>query len=231
MQPRDDGYATPAAAVISVALAMVATAGVTRALAELRLARAELARTRTEYALSSAQNAAMLAIATSNQPPPYHWTLPSLGQAIDVVAEPERWKMSLPALAALDDASLTRLGATDPAALRNALGRSAAGEVEWVADADPGQAWKVCGPALASQFGAAAAPPALAYGDPMAGQKSGFWRAGEVWRIQVTEPDGWRDERIVRFTGNGLAPAAILGRRLSKGWKEGQTCEPTSAAS
>jgi hypothetical protein len=225
---RRDGYATPAAAVITMAIALVTTAGMTRALAELRLSKAEFAKTRAEYAFAAAQNAAMLAIATSNRPPPYHWTIASLGSALDVVAEPERAKMSLAALASLDDAALANLGVADPAALRTRLAQSAGADgLIWVEDGASSPLWRSCGAALASPFGAASQPPPLDYSEPLAGQRAGNWRAGEVWRIQVTAPDGWRDERIVRFTGNGLTPAAVVGRRLSRGWKGDQTCELT----
>jgi hypothetical protein len=222
----DGGYATPAAAVICAAISLVVTALMVRGLSDLHLAQAELARTKVEYALGSAQNAAMLAIATSSQPPPYQWTIASLGAAIDVIAEPERPKMSPQAGAKLDDAPLAILGAGDPAVLRAKLaGMTLGPTLLWIADQADSPTWRTCAPSLISEFGQAdvIAPPQ--YGEPVSGRQAGFWRAGEVWRVVVTDPQGWRDERIIRFTGNGLSPAAVLGRRLSRGWKGIETCQ------
>jgi hypothetical protein len=224
--PDDDGYATPAAAVISVAISLVVGALVARGLADLHLAQAELARTQVEYELGAAQNAAMLAIATSSQPPPYRWTLPSLGSAIGVVAEPERPKMSPQAFASLDDAALAPLDGGDPNALRARMSGLALGpSLAWIADQATSRTWRDCAPALVSVYGQASTLTPPNYGLPVSGRQAGFWRAGEVWRVEVTNPEGWRDERIVRFTGNGLKPVAILGRRLSRGWKGAQTCQ------
>jgi len=225
-RPDDEGYATPAAAVISAAISMVVTVVVLRSLADLHLARAELARTAVEYGLDAGQNGAMLAIATSSQPPPYRWTLPNLGSSVEVVAEPERAKMSPQAFAQLDNDALAKFGVTDPDGLRAALTTPhAASALTWVADVATAPTWRLCGPAFVSPFGQALARPALDYHAPVSGRQAGFWRAGEVWRIQVTDAAGWRDERIVRFTGNGLNPAAVLGRRLSRGWKGTTSCQ------
>lgn len=225
-RPDDAGYATPAAAVISAAISLVVTALVVRGQSDLRLARAELARTQVEYALGSAQNTAMLAIATSSRPPPYRWTISSLGTAVDVVAEPEWSKMSPQAFANLDDAAFATLGAADSAPVRARLNSLVLGpSLAWIADQAASATWRACAPALISVFGRASLPALPAYGEPVSGHQAGFWRAGEVWRVQVTDPEGWRDERIIRFTGNGLNPAAVLGRRLSRGWKGAQTCQ------
>lgn len=228
----DDGYATPAAAVISLTIALVVTAGVTRAFSELRLSQSDFGRMQAEQALSGAQSAAALAIATSSRPPPYRWTLPSLGYGVDVVAEPESAKLTPTAFANVSDTWLAKFGVTDPEALKSRIaGLAGATELLWVADEDAARPWSVCGPSLVSQFGDSDQPPSGAYEQPQAGEQTAFWRAGEVWRIQATEPSGWRDERIVRFTGNGLQPAVIIGRRLTKGWKGAQTCQALSDAS
>jgi hypothetical protein len=224
--PDDEGYATPAATVISAAIGMVVTVVILRSLADLRLAQAELARTTVEYGLDAAQAGAMLSVATSSQPPPYHWTLASLGVAVDVVAEPERPKMAFEAFTKLDDATMSKLGVGNPDLLRGELGGGSSGPaVVWVADQAASPVWRSCAASYVSQFGQADTLPALDYHIPVSGKQPGFWRAGEVWRIQVTNPDGWRDERIVRFTGNGLNPAAVLGRRLSRGWKGAMPCQ------
>lgn len=226
-----DGYATPAAALIATAIAVVTIAFVSRATTELRLTRAEFKKTQAQYLLAGAHNVALLAIATSNKPPPYRWTAPSSGKAFLVTAEPERPKLSLASAQGLEDETLDQLGVTDHAALRAKLSSLPRTEgLPWAADADTAKGWRACAGALISFYGAADFPPALAYVQPDAGKDDSKWRAGEVWRIAITDEDGWRDERIVRFTGNGLNPAAIISRRLTRGWKENLACETLLAA-
>lgn len=221
-----DGYATPAASMIAMAIAVVTIAFVSRSTTELRLARADFTKTQVAYRLAGAHNVALLAIATSNRPPPYRWTIPSLGKAFQVLAEPERPKLSLTAAETVDDATLDQLGVADHAALRAKLANLPILEgLPWPADAGSSKAWRSCAPALISFYGAANVPPALTYVEPEAGKDDSKWRAGEVWRIAVTDEDGWRDERIVRFTGNGLNPAAVISRRLSRGWKDSLACD------
>lgn len=226
-----DGYATPAASVIATAIAMVTIAYVSRSTVELRLARADFKKTQIEYLLAGAHNVALLAIATSNKPPPYRWSVPSQRHAFSVIAEPERPKMSLAAAPNLDDETLDRLGVQDPAAARQALaGLPVVEGLSWPSDAAKAPGWRSCAASIISPYGAADLPPALTYVEPESGTDDSKWRAGEVWRIAVTDEAGWRDERIVRFTGNGLNPAAVISRRLSRGWKETLACETLLAA-
>lgn len=226
-----DGYATPAAAMIGTAIAVITIAFVSRSVSELRLARADFQKTQTEYLLAGAHNVALLAIATSNRAPPYRWTIPSLGRTFAVAAEPERPKMMLASPEGLDEATLDRLGVNDHDGLRAKLASLPTIEgLPWAADADSAKAWKACAGALVSFYGAASKPPALNYVEPDAGKDDSKWRASEVWRISVTDENGWRDERIVRFTGNGLNPAAVISRRLTRGWKDNLSCETLLAA-
>jgi hypothetical protein len=226
-----DGYATPAAAMIATALAVITIAFVSRSVAELRLARADFQKTQAEYLLAGAHNVALLAIATSNRAPPYRWTVPSLGNAFDVTAEPERPKMGLIDAQGLDDDTLDQLGVADHGGLRAKLANLPNVEgLPWAADADGSKAWKDCAGALISFYGAASFAPPLNYVEPDSGKDDSKWRAGEVWRISVTDKNGWRDERIVRFTGNGLNPAAVISRRLTRGWKDKLACENLLAA-
>ncbi|MGH1558151.1 type II secretion system protein [Caulobacter segnis] len=114
-----------------------------------------------------------------------------------------------------------QLGVTDHDTLRAKLASLPSVEgLPWPADADAARGWRTCAGALVSFYGAADFIPTLAYVEPDAGKDDSKWRAGEAWRIAITDEDGWRDERIVRFTGNGLNPAAIISRRLSRGWKD-----------
>jgi hypothetical protein len=220
------GYATPAAAVISMAIAGVVTVLSASAFAELRLAKAELVRLQAEYALIAAHNAAMLVISTSDRPPPYRWTQPSMGEAVEVLAEPERPKLSPAAFAALDPAVFAALAGPAAGAART---RAAALRLEprlaWVADLAPGRVWRDCAPALASPFGAATLPAPPDYAAPEGGRQPALWRSGEVWRIRVTGPQGWRDERIIRFTGAEGAAAVVIGRRFSRVGKGQDQCD------
>mgnify|MGYP006084557381 CR=1 FL=1 len=221
-----DGYATPAAAIIALTVAVVVIAGLTRSMAELRLARSEFQKTRIEYALGAAHNLAVLSVASSGRPPPFHWTLTTLEQGFDVIAEPERTKLALAAADQLDDTLLDRLDVGDHEALRARLAALAEQPwLVWPAEASSRQRWRVCGPSLISFYGAGVETPAISYGPPEAGQNDSHWRAGEVWRFAVTDSEGWRDERIVRFTGNGLNPVAVIGRRLTRGWKDTPACD------
>lgn len=232
MTADDEGYATPAAAVISLAIALVVTAVMARSLSELNLAKQALARTQADYALNAAVNGALIAIFTSDQPPPYHWTEASLGEAYDVVAEPERAKLAPQALAALDDASFAALGVSDAEAARQRLNAMTLGpHLTWVADQANASLWRQCAASYASVYGAATALQPLVYNAPHAGAQSPSFRAGEVWRIRATSSDGWRDERFVQLTGDGLNPAAVIDRRLTR-ISEGQPqCENLLSAS
>jgi hypothetical protein len=225
-----EGYATPAAAMIAMAIAIVTIASVSRATSELRQARAGFDKTQVQYRLAGAHNVALLAIATSNKPPPYRWTVSSLGSPVAVIAEPERAKLSLAAARDLDDDTLDALGVADPGAVRARLAFLPTDDgLPWAADAATSRTWRACAGALISPYGVETRAPRLAYAAPEAGQDDSRWRAGEVWRIAVTDQDGWRDERIVRFTGNGLNPAATIARRLTRGWKEDVACEAVLA--
>lgn len=224
----EDGYATPAAAVICMAIAVVAAAVTARGLSELRIAKAELARTQAEYVLAGAHDSAVAAISTSAGPPPYRWNLLAVGETLQVTAEPERGKLSALAAAVLSDAILTAFGVADAehAALRRRLeSLPASRSLAWIADQAEARTWRECGPAFVSPYGVGRDLVVPVYAEPMPIQTAGSWRAGEVWRVVIQHPAGWREERIIRFTGNGLAPAAVIGRRLSRSSKGQPKCE------
>jgi hypothetical protein len=231
MTAADDGYATPAAAVISLAVALVVTSLMARSLSELNLAKTALTKTQADYALKAAIDAALAAIGTSDQPPPYRWTQASLGKAYDVIAEPERAKMSPMAMADLDDASFAALGVSDPTPVRERLrGLQLGRHLVWIADQASSETWRACAATFVSPYGAAAAPQVPIYREPHAGATSASFRAGEVWRIRATDPDGWRDERVIMFTGDGLNPAAVIDRRFARASKGQPQCEDLLSA-
>ena len=217
---------TPAAAIISFAVSIVVAAMVARATSEFRLARAELARTQAEYALAAAHNAAVLAIFTSNRPPPYRWKLANLGDEYEVIAEPEYLKLSPRAFANLDDEAFAQLGIADPEAVkRRLLELRQDHSLVWIADLADSFSWRGCAASLGSPYGHSVAVAPQIYRNPNAGSEFAFWHSGEIWRIRITDRSGWRDERIVRFTGSSLTPAAIIGRHISRNLKGPQPCE------
>lgn len=226
MAAADDGYATPAAAIISLAIALVVTGVMARSVSELQLAKAALAKTQAEYAASAAVQLALISIATTSQPPPYRWTATSLGRNYRMLAEPERAKISPAAMADLDDASFTALGVSAPDVLRARLrSLTLAPKLAWIADQADAPLWRACAPSFTSVYGAASSLQPPVYKDPQAGSALPSFRAGEVWRVEVIDPDGWRDERVVQLTGDSFTPAAVIDRRFTRTSEGLPTCE------
>jgi hypothetical protein len=190
-----------AAIAVSLSLAVVATALMARSVGALRAARADFERTRAEYLLAGVQQQAALGLATGS----------GLGA---VAAEPEAGKISVATAADLDSEALSRFGVKNPQRLTAWLREAAAGPTapaDLVA-ADQAAGWKACAPAMISAFGRAASlnPPRV--GSPIGmGVRPGL---GEVWRLSASTPNGWTDERIVRFTGVSQRPAAVIWRRF-----------------
>src|SRR5579859_6776126 len=195
------GFATPAALVFCLALTLLGSALVLRSLDQLTLTKAELERSRQEYALDGAHLQAVAAIIRSGAPGPFAWSLSTDFGWMQITAEPEVDKLTLSAAAALP---ATTLGDLDPAPL-----------------------WRTCGPSLTSPLGQEAQ---FAYVSRQAPQYGGTpaWHIGEAWRITATTDAGWRDDRIVRFTGDARHPAAVVTRRLSRGGL--QICDGLLAA-
>jgi len=94
--PRSDlGYATPAALVFALALALVASVTVVRGAAIVRLSRADLTRTQLEYVLDGAQLDAAATVIRSGAGGPYHWSMASDTGWLDALAERESDKLDL----------------------------------------------------------------------------------------------------------------------------------------
>lgn len=220
------GYATPAALVLSLAMALIASALVGRSVMQLRLARADFTRTQAEYLLDGAHLAAAAAIVRSNTPGPYAWAFTSDVGWVDAVAELEDEKLSLDAASNLTDGALKQFGVKDVAALkaRLAAAASATGAVDVVA-LDEAPLWKRCAGSMMSRFGRQTVFTYLARTEPGPGPKPALWRIGEEWRISLTTTTGWRDDRIVRFTGDARHPTATVIRRVSRGKGDGGQCE------
>lgn len=230
-RPHDAGYATPLALVVSLALALVATAMVARSTLMLRQARADLSRSQAEHALDGAQLEAAATVVRAGAGAAFRWALSTDLGWTEALAESEAEKLGLAAAADLPEATLARFGVADPAALKARLAAAAAAAPEVdVADLDEAPLWRACGPSLVSPFGAKAAFAPPAYAVPSLGQEDPAWRVGEVWRMRITSAEGWRDERLVRFTGDARRPAAVVARRLTRTDGGERSCDALLAA-
>ena len=213
----DNGWATASAVVFSMALALTASALSGLASAELRSARTGLDRLHAEYALDGAQKAAVIAVLETDKTVRLHWSLSTDDGQFEVLAEPEAAKLGLAAAAALDDKALAKLGVTDGAALRDRLA-AASGKDTPVPDLDSAPLWRACAPSVVSPFGEG---KDLALAGPATPNQLKFdWRLGEVWRLRVKGAAGWVDDRLVRFVGDPLRPAAIMERSFTRQSRE-----------
>lgn len=210
---------------ISLALSVVAVAVTSASVEALRFERRDLGRTQAEFALAGAQDRAALATIAASGRGRLHWSLPTDDGTVEILAEPERDKLSLSAAADLDETILRKLGATDAQAVKSKLTALAQSHAEWntLSGADPSPMWRACAPTLISPFGEATKPALVKAGPPMQGPLA--WRPGEVWRIRVVSPSGWADDRIVRFTGAPGHPTAVIDRVFGRGEDWGDRCD------
>jgi hypothetical protein len=220
-----DGFATPTATMISLALALAAAAVTSASLAQLNLARSDFRRSQIEDALAGAQQHAAMEALGAGPAGPIRWSEAVGDHNVQVLAEPETLKASPTSVALLDDSAFKALDVADPGALKArlkqlTLTQAVGPEIE---AADPSLKWRACARALVSPFGLSQElrlypTRELTPSAPMA-------RTGEVWRVRVTDASGWADDRIVRFTGNVLHPAATVQRRFAKIGREGVRCD------
>lgn len=213
----DDGFATAAATITSLALASIATAIIGACLAQLSDARRALEHDRLEYALDSAHALAAEALLQSADAGRYHWTITVDGRAMDAVAEPEAAKLGYDAAAKLKDEQLKAFGASDLDALRARLQAAALlarGARPAAAGLDAAAHWQACAGAYLSPIGQGDAPLAPETSEPP--QKQFSWRVGEVWRLRVASPEGWLDDRLFRFEGAPEAPVAVIARTVTR---------------
>lgn len=222
--PSDRGYAMPAALILSLAIATMAAGLLGRSVATLRAARLDFRRAQAESVLDGAQLTAAAAVVASRRAGPYHWTVTTDIGWVAIVAEREEDKMSTTAAATLSDAQLAALGVRDADALRTRLLSAAERGGTLVAGLDSAALWQVCAPSLISTYGAQSAPVYAPPKEPGPGPDPASWRIGEIWRIEVASADGYRDDRLVRFTGNARHPAATIARRWSRGAGEYGRC-------
>jgi hypothetical protein len=217
--------------IFSLAFALVAIAFVQRSTSQLLLSRQDLQRMQMAYALDGAQLSAAATVVRTGAGGPYRWPLSTDVGWVEAVAESESSKLGLAAAAQLDDSVFRDLGVDDIDALRARLVAAAMGSATLdVGQLDAAPLWKTCAASLISSFGTASTVQPNSVQQPHMGDLTPEWRVGEVWRMQVTTSTGWRDERIVRFTGDALHPAAVVLRRLSRGQGGQEQCDAVIAA-
>jgi hypothetical protein len=231
IQSRNDaGYATPTALVFTLALALVAAVLVQRSVSQLRLARTDLVRAQLEYALDGAQLSAAATVVRSGAGGPYRWPFSTDVGWVEAVAESESDKVGVAAAAQLDANVYRALGVEDVDALKGRLAAVGGGALLDVGSLDTAPLWRTCAASLVSTFGTKTSITAPSVQQPHMGDLTPAWRVGEVWRLQVTTSTGWRDERIVRFTGDERHPAAVVLRQMSRGQGGQGQCDAVFAA-
>ncbi len=215
--------------MISLALAVVATAVTATAIVELRLAKSDFAQDRLVVALDGAHQRVAYTMLAAGLSSRLRWVEVTPDGPVRVLAEAEAPKMGLFAAPNIDDATLEKLQVADGAALRERLKSmsqaDAIGPKLETADGSP--LWRACARSLISAYGDAKAKPILNAAAPIIDTSA--WHRGDVWRIRVTL-SGWVDDRLVRFVGAELHPAQTIDRRLYRATKEANQCDALFAS-
>lgn len=212
----DAGYATPAALVLALALSLVAVAMVERSVMMLRLVRADLRRVGVEYLLDGAHLVAAATVVRAGDGGPYRWAVPMDGGFAEALAESEAAKLDPARGADLPDSVFLAMGVADIAALKGRLRAAADTPFADVPSFDAAPLWRECSASLISSLGRRTHGGAAAPSEPRQQPETPDWRVGEIWRLRVTTAAGWRDDRIVRFTGDARRPVAVVRRELSR---------------
>ena len=221
----DAGFATPAAAAISLAIALIASAVMTLCVTTLRHERDRLAQLRVHAQLDGGVASAELTLMGSTATGPMRWSLPGANGALEVVAEPEASKLGLTEAASLDDSAFEAWQVTSAGALKaelTALASRTDQTADLIAPADPSPTWRRCARSAISPYGTAKSPPNIAYGLPTPG--TGAARVSQLWRIRLASSDGWVEDRIVRFTGSLQRPVSVASDWFGRGSQLGGAC-------
>jgi hypothetical protein len=167
-----------------------------------------------------------IAVLQSQPAERFAWKITVDGASYDALAEAEASKLALSSSAALDGSVLSKMDVRDASELRlrlAGLGQRGARASE-IISADNAAAWKACGRSLISPWGVQTAPHlahTIAPDSPGQGAQ-----LGSVWRIRTTSAAGFTDDRVVRFTGDPVHPAAVVERRLYRTTRaKGETCD------
>jgi len=225
------GFATPAATVLSLAIAMLASAVMALSVASLRYERTEFARLRAETALEGAQIQAAAFLSGHRANGPVRWQTNIGRERAEVIAEPETRKLGPSASPDLIGSVARALGSSDPdriAAVLSALQTSrstvAPGSID---DLGGSMLWRRCARSIMSIYGTATDLPNLAFDEPGAASAAGH--TAELWRIRITSETGWVDDRVVRFTGSAEAPLSVAAWSFGRGSPLGLTCQAALA--
>lgn len=207
-----DGYATVSALVLSLAIALVAAGSLAVAGAELQAARRDYDRMQASADLESVLLLATYQVVTTPGANRLGWIEGWNGSSYDVIAEAESAKLDLEvAPEAIPDEVFERLGVS-PDTAREVLRSVPASDRRGLVEAFPSPAWRSCilslvSPAGGTRYALADSPSTPERGDP-------DWRTGQVWRFRASAPDGWTDDRLVRWSGDGRDPVFVIDRQL-----------------
>lgn len=213
----DEGYATVAATMISLALATIAASVVSLAAAERRSASADYRRARLELALDGLHHKAAIALSIQGSRPATA-SVSDTDTFAAVLAENESAKLDPTVAAELVRSAQLVVPVDQRHALLAALdGPGSAGRKrERMRTALKGT-HRRCVLSLISPMGGATSTPT-----PSA--PSGPPAPGDVWRVRLTTPEGWNDDRLVRFTGDPERPVATLDRLFYRETPETTGC-------
>ena len=223
----DAGFATPAAVVISLAVATIALAVQSRAISALHASQDDYARTQAEIASDGAQTLALFDLYGGQGLHSAGDSYTLAESTVRVRAEPEAPKLGMADAQALGLDVLVAMGASRPSAVQAGLTRLAkAPDVSPsdLATLDPASRWKACARSLVSVYGQRSG---LNAGPPGAERVTAH--VGEIWRVIATTSQGWSDDRIVRFTGEEAAPARTLDRIFYRNPSGDGSCRLASA--
>lgn len=213
---REAGYATPAALVMALSLSLVAVAMVGRSVMMLRQARSDLQRAGAEYILDGAHLSAAATVVRAGEGGPYRWALSTDAGFAEATAESEVDKVSPAAAGAWSEAAFTDLGVADATALKTRLATVGDQPFADIGALDSAPLWRECAASLISSLGQRNDARPAAPAEPRPQPETPDWRVGQVWRVRITLASGWRDDRLVRFTGDARRPVAVVRRRLSR---------------
>jgi hypothetical protein len=221
----DAGFATPAAAVVSLAIAIGVIAVSNACLGDLAAAKRGFEQRQTALALDGAQHLVSADLVRAGGAR-MRWTMPSPVGPLDVLAEPEAGKVGLAAARQLDDATLAGMGVNDADAARSRLAKlaSASDITPETIDAVDGSAiWRRCARSVLSRYGQARRVRLVPAPAPIWAETPSA--AGQVWRVRIRAANGWTDDRLERIIGEPASPGTVIERSLRRTSSPESDCE------
>ena len=218
--------------VVSLVIAIIASAVMAYSVDVLRLERSNMMRLQARYALDEAEARAALALISSKAEGPVRYSLTTGTLNIEAIAEPEAPKLGLEPAATLSDRQLARWGVVSAGRVREGLAALAASRgqtVDRIAAADASRQWALCARSAISPYGLASALPVASLGVLSPG--ASLSRVGQVWRVRVAASNGWVDDRVIRFTGSIQHPIDVASDAFGRGSPLGDACSTLSPAS